>query len=232
MNAFIKSFSHLEKENQNQPDQLLIRFRQFMNGLKSYIINKRSSDFTQILEQMKEEYEYEENLTVEYVIESSIERALILPLKEKIDKYTVLKTKQSDKEFLSKVDLLKYKNQDYFGITEDFISQNCWVPAIKLISTLQDCVTPTEYLLCIFNTANEIFNEHKHQQKDKKKLIAGDEILPIFVYVVAKSSIKNPFQICEFIMQLGDPVELSRELGYYLTVFYSSCEAINQWKFE
>lgn len=204
-----------------------------MNGLKSYIINKRTNNFLQMLEQVKEEYDIEDNITVEYVIESSIERALIIPLKDKIDKYTLLKTKQQDKDFLFKLDWLKYKSQDYFGVSEDYISQNYWIPAIKVLSSIGSCITPNECLLCIFNTATEIYNEHKYQQKDKKKkLIAGDELLPIFIFVVTRSNFKNPFQICDFIMQLGDPNELSRELGYYLTVFYSSCGAIAEWKME
>jgi hypothetical protein len=117
VNAFIRSFAHLEKET----DKVIPRIRQFMNGLRNYIAQSRNIEYIALIEELSVVYDLDESINHEYLIEASLERALLIPLKDKIDKHVIQLSLLNDKKTNGKMEVLKFRPQEYLGVSEQFV---------------------------------------------------------------------------------------------------------------
>jgi hypothetical protein len=56
--------------------------------------------------------------------------------------------------------------------------------------------------------------------------IAGDDMLPIFTFVLCRARLAAPVATCALLWGLGDPAALAGESGYYLTVFSAALQFV------
>jgi hypothetical protein len=56
--------------------------------------------------------------------------------------------------------------------------------------------------------------------------IAGDDMLPIFTFVLCRARLAVPVATCALLWGLGDPASLAGESGYYLTVFSAALQFV------
>ena len=58
--------------------------------------------------------------------------------------------------------------------------------------------------------------------ESKQFLISGDDFLPVFIFSIANATLNKPVMICDYLYELGDPVTMGGESGYYLCSFASA----------
>lgn len=104
-----------------------------------------------------------------------------------------------------------------------------WQNAIFELSTLEHSLTPSMQLLTLARTAKAIYAEFKvvvlPKLLERGQLdvhLGADALVPIFLYVMSRSDLQQPLLNNERMWALSHPGQLSRETGYYLTV-YESC---------
>jgi predicted transcriptional regulator len=204
--------------------------RRFMSGMTNYISKKRDKEFEALWKQYQKNYEMNDNLSsIELIIERVLQKAIISPLRKSLEKCILTKTITEQNELYSKkLETILKQTQTDLGIPDEFQSTNGWVTAISKLEKIKLVETPSERLSVLFQTSNEIYKAHTFYQMDKesKKLLSGDDFLPIFVYIASKVKFENPFLMVEMTLQLGDPKIMSSEQGYYLMVFLSALNVL------
>jgi len=125
------------------------------------------------------------------------------------------------------VDILVEKTQDFFQIDAKIQSPTEWeeaVIALNRISTEDLPWAQVDCLLDCFITISNLFNaEHKQDTNSEsdKIILVSDDLLPIFIFILIKSSLTQLASLSEYLWNLIDGTASSGQAGYYLTVFTS-----------
>eukprot|EP01080_Neovahlkampfia_damariscottae_P001066 gene1066-10585_t len=224
INDFINNFSELK-----QDETAVKATRRFISGMTNYIKKKRDSEFEKLFKHYEKNYEMPEIFTIEYLIERILQKSIIIPLKESLEKCILTKKITGQDSIFKKNQKIIYKQTQLgLGIPSEFKSTNGWITAISKLEKIKDVDTPSEKLNVLIQTSNEIYKAHSFYQSDKEKksLLSGDDFLPIFIYIASKVKLQKPFLMVEMILQLGDPKSMSSEHGYYLMVFLSALNVL------
>ena len=84
---------------------------------------------------------------------------------------------------------------------------------------------PSQKLGALVGSAKLIYHEHQSRDTDGR-IIAADEFLPIFIFVIVHAELKTPLLTREQLWRLGHPRALQAEPGYYLTMFDAGIEYV------
>lgn len=122
-----------------------------------------------------------------------------------------------------------------WGIKNEFISPLRWQNAVFELSALEHHFTPSMHLLALSRCMNAIYSEYKlvvlptsQSSKSSDTFLGADDLVPIFIYVMSKSELRNPIMLKEQMWALCHPQQLIGESGYYLTVLESAIEFIRE----
>ena len=123
------------------------------------------------------------------------------------------------------------KSQSDWEINPLLQSPSDWAAATFEIAGVEMNQTPTTKLNALVRAAKSIYLEfNKDILPGLKKIgkgetqIGGDDILPIFIFIICRSKMKRPLLYKEIIVQMANPDLLSGECGYYVTVFEAALE--------
>ena len=97
-----------------------------------------------------------------------------------------------------------------------------------LLQELEKDQMPSEILDSLLKCVKSIYVTAS--QLSPKSALAGDELLPILIYISVRSDLVRPFTKCALAWDLCDPEQLQSESGYYLTVFESALSWIADYK--
>ena len=262
-NNFANKFhKYIREEN------LLEMVRDFMDAVKQKIEENHGEAYKeQILKEWHKGDEEEEKIkeqsdndkanelsklsdTINALIESAIEQTILQAKIKEIYKICLDKT-QSETQILSlKIDKLRHRPQQYFGIKKELESTTNWNRAVYELSLLRDCTLPSEKINTLVNCAHAIYLSHSKEQREKEKVsingglnngrngikhnreeyfITGDDFLPIVIYVIVQASKTKPCITdadLRFMEGLVDPAANRSEPGYYLAVFHAALQWI------
>ena len=128
---------------------------------------------------------------------------------------------------------LSSRKQHDWGIAPQFESPLEWQNAVFELTTLEHNIAPCTQLMTLSRTAKAIYAEFKLVVLPKLieagKLdvhLGADDLVPIFLYVLSRSGLQQPILTNERMWALCHPGQLSRECGYYLTLFESCLDYI------
>ncbi len=215
--------------------------RNFIDSMNDHIIIHRGNCLAFIL---RNNYEEEsgvnliENLNeselavLSYIIFTTIEESVFLPLKDKI--LALCRELNDDTTIVSKTNALSDRNQIDWGIEEKYVSPLGWQNAIFELSNLEINLSPSTQMTALTRAAKAIYSEFKlaviprlKTQKQKvPEYLGADDFVPIFIYVVSKSNLKHPALNKDIMWNLCHPEILRGEIGYFLTVYESAIEFI------
>ena len=97
INEYIKNFSNLK-----QDESSIKGTRRFISGMTNYIKKKRDSEFEKLFKNYEKNFELPEIFTIEYLIERILQKSIISPLKEKLEKCILTKKIQEQDESFKK----------------------------------------------------------------------------------------------------------------------------------
>lgn len=134
---------------------------------------------------------------------------------------------------------LKAKPQSYFQIDAKIQSPSDWNSCVAALNKLGECKLPTPMLRALVATGKAVFElfEAEHpaatpaegQKKKSPLVLAGDDLLPVVIFLVCRCTVPELARACQYMWQLSDPGLQTGECGYYLTVFESAVHWIQMW---
>jgi len=151
------------------------------------------------------------------------------------------------KKFKSEDDLHTRKIKDYLTITPSHlgIPHHFWLfphlegehemadtPYSKAITTLKKLSTlktPVSKVKCLVNTARSIIScIELHWNETAKFVVGGDELLPLFTYVLIKADIQNIYTQAKFLEYFMAEEHAIQEAGYLLVTVQTCLSIISR----
>eukprot|EP00039_Didymoeca_costata_P010115 m.135482 g.135482 ORF g.135482 m.135482 type:complete len:576 (+) comp14712_c0_seq1:328-2055(+) len=196
--------------------------RQFLNGLKNLIIGQYFTKIEKFLRGPEEESRALD------VLENSLQLQVLPALKNFIMDLASegLKAKFGTDLMEERMEkMIKIKSEDLGA--PDFVNKVDWSkPHLKLKEMEKaDCaMLKVNYFL-------EAIREMHTAVDDVDRQVAGaDDLMPLCVYMVARSGLKEPETEVAYMQALIDPTLVTGEQSYYLTTFEGAISIIRQWK--
>jgi hypothetical protein len=179
-------------------------------------------------------YDEETLSVVSFIVYTIVEESVYLPLKANLTNLLQnTNALEVDSVLSEKLTQLSSKTQLNWKICENNISSLSWNSAIFELEGIERNPTPTTKLNAIVRAAKAIYIEFRKEvlprltKQGKTDVVLGaDDLLPIFLFVISNSNLRNPLLNKELLWNLCDPDQLLDEAGYYLTLYTSAVEYI------
>ncbi|KAM7346393.1 src homology 2 domain-containing protein sprint isoform 2-T2 [Cochliomyia hominivorax] len=227
----IENFISCTKESREAAPQVVMRnMRQFMNGMKNYLVKHGEGKFHQEVENARSRLKSDEFLNLDAILETVMHQLVVLPLREHLyGMFVDYYTRSEDIQLLAQN--VKYacgRSAADFGIRPSVTppSSNSLQIISNLLLRLQEAELPLEKLelfLCVISTIFDATGCPRGQQ------LGADDFLPILVYVVAKCGFVGAEIEAEFMWGLLQPTLLNGEPGYYLTALCSAVHVLKSF---
>ena len=137
---------------------------------------------------------------------------------------------------VKKLRFLRSRTQGEWLIPPEFQSEQNWENAMFELAGIERNPTPSMKLYALLRCAKAIYMEFKEfvipkiaidkPEKASEIVLGADDFLPIFIYVLCHSDINTPLLNKELLWSLCHPDQLYGESGYYLTVYESALEFV------
>ncbi|KAH8265165.1 hypothetical protein KR044_010618, partial [Drosophila immigrans] len=224
----IENFISCTKESREAVPQVIMRnMRQFMSGMKNYLVKHGEGKFHAELESARARLKSDEFLNLDAMLETVMHQLVVLPLREHLYGIFVDYYKRSeDIQLLAQnVRYACERDASDFGIRATVTppSQTALRLIANLLWRLQEAELPLDKLelfLCIISTVFDATGCPRGQQ------LGADDFLPVLVYVVAKCGFVGAEIEAEFMWGLLQPTLLNGEPGYYLTALCSAVQVL------
>ncbi|XP_067637546.1 protein sprint isoform X2 [Eurosta solidaginis] len=227
----IENFISCTKESREAAPQVVMRnMRQFMNGMKNYLVKHGEGKFHQEIEAERLRLKADEFLNLDAILETVMHQLVVLPLREHLYGMFVDYYKRSeDIQLLAQN--VKYacgRNAADFGVRATVTPPSPTSLQIisALLQRLQEAELPLDKLdlfMCVIKTIFDATGCPRGQQ------LGADDFLPVLVYVVAKCGFVGAEIEAEFMWGLLQPTLLSGEAGYYLTALCSAVHVLKSF---
>ncbi|XP_016951774.1 protein sprint isoform X10 [Drosophila biarmipes] len=224
----IENFICCTKESREAAPQVVMRnMRQFMSGMKNYLVKHGEGKFHAELETARARLKSDEFLNLDAMLETVMHQLVVLPLREHlygifVDHYQ----RSEDIQLLAQnVRYACEREAADFGIRPTVTppSQAALRLIANLLWRLQEAELPLDKLelfLCVISTVFDATGCPRGQQ------LGADDFLPVLVYVVAKCGFVGAEIEAEFMWGLLQPTLLNGEPGYYLTALCSAVQVL------
>uniref|UniRef100_A0A1B0FI24 Protein sprint n=1 Tax=Glossina morsitans morsitans TaxID=37546 RepID=A0A1B0FI24_GLOMM len=211
-----------------RPVVVMRNMRQFMNGMKNYLVKHGEGKFHQEVEAARSRLKSDEFLNLDAILETVMHQLVVLPLREHLyGMFVDYYTRSEDIQLLAQN--VKYacgRNAADFGIRPSVSppSPSSLQAISNLLLRLQEAELPLEKLdlfLCVISTIFEATGCPRGQQ------LGADDFLPVLVYVV-QNAVRAEIE-AEFMWGLLQPTLLNGEPGYYLTALCSAVHVLKSF---
>lgn len=226
----ICNFISCTKESKAAPQVVMRNMRQFMSGMKNYLVKHGEGEFANEVQKARSQLKSDEFLNLDSILEEVMHRLVILPLREHlyglfVDYYT----QSGDIQLLvEKVKQACGRGPSVFGIKNTVTPPSA--SALRQISALfvrlQETELPLEKLDLLLTAVSTIFEATcccNGQQ------LSADDFLPVLVLVVAHCGFIGAEIEAEYMWGLIQPSLLSGEAGYYLTALCSAVHVLKNF---
>jgi hypothetical protein len=197
-----------------------------MDQLKDAILEEKATILGNLAFPSKPQLSEEDRIFVDSEVDRSIERYVVPQILDDLVA-TVSQDNSSTTTILREnAWRLKDKGLGFYHVSNEVIEMSKlhnWDGAMLELIKLPREVLPSEKLRVVSNTVGMIYSLAGMSQCDSQ-LLAGDDLLPILIYVMVKATNKlnklvYSFAEHHFIDQLISKDNLSGDKEYYLTVF-------------
>ncbi|XP_055544284.1 uncharacterized protein LOC129729604 isoform X4 [Wyeomyia smithii] len=229
----ISNFISCTKESKAAPQVVMRNMRQFMSGMKNYLVKHGEGEFGNEVQKARSQLKSDEFLNLDSILEEVMHRLVILPLREHlyglfVDYYT----QSGDIQLLvEKVKLTAGRVPMVFGIKNTVTPPSA--SALRQISTLfvrlQEAELPLEKLDLLLTAVSTIFEATSCTNGQQ---LSADDFLPVLVLVVAHCGFIGAEIEAEYMWGLIQPSLLSGEAGYYLTALCSAVHVLKNFSLQ
>ncbi|XP_055635039.1 protein sprint isoform X2 [Toxorhynchites rutilus septentrionalis] len=249
----ISNFISCTKESKAAPQVMMRNMRQFMSGMKNYLVKHGEGEFANEVQKARSQLKSDEFLNLDSILEEVMHRLVILPLREHlyglfVDYYTQSGDIQ---RLVEKVKQTSGRGPMVFGIKINLYVWQHWLQgannkgrqrenlntvtppnpsALRQISSLfvrlQETELPLEKLDILLTAVSTIFEATNCCNGQQ---LSADDFLPVLVLVVAHCGFIGAEIEAEYMWGLIQPSLLSGEAGYYLTALCSAVHVLKNF---
>jgi hypothetical protein len=176
---------------------------------------------------------YHTLLSISYIAYSVVEESIFAELKPNLMKLIRTTDDVSGRDALLSAKIrgsLCQRSQADWGIPESNRSPLGWEVSINELNTLEQHNTPSSKLAAIVVAAKNIFAEYATVKGEEADAIGADDLVPIFIYILAQTNLEDILGTKELLWNLCHPSLLHGESGYYLTVFESAASFLEEYE--
>lgn len=227
----IENFISCTKESREAAPQVVMRnMRQFMNGMKNYLVKHGEGKFHQEVESARSRLKSDEFLNLDAILETVMHQLVVLPLREHLyGMFVDYYTRTEDIQLLAQN--VKYacgRSPTDFGIRQAVAppTSSALHQISNLLLRLQEAELPLEKLDLFLHIITSIFEATGCPRGQQ---LGADDFLPILVFVVAKCGFVGAEIEAEFMWGLLQPALLNGEAGYYLTALCSAVHVLKSF---
>jgi len=231
VDKFLKNFHSLEKD----PASLCPRVRHFLEVLKSKILtSERAETFASLAKEVAAFTADDARFELTAVVERVLQFVILRPLHKRLFRHLKRRgsnSKAAQRQLAQNLSFCKTRGPSVFDIAREHGTYIDWKAAAMELNLMNEYQTPNEMLRALVACIRVVFDSLKSAPVSKTVVISGDELFPIMMYVVTRSSIQRPLVVYDYLMAMADETQLRSEPGYYLTLFgavlqYLSSEAL------
>uniref|UniRef100_A0A182N539 Protein sprint n=1 Tax=Anopheles dirus TaxID=7168 RepID=A0A182N539_9DIPT len=229
----ISNFIACTKESKAQaphPQVVMRNMRQFMSGMKNYLVKHGEGDFAGEVQKARAQLKPDEFLNLDAILEEVMHKLVILPLREHLYGLFVDYYSQSGdiQLIVEKVRSTAGRGPLAFGIKGNVIPPS--PTAMRQIATLfvrlQEAELPLAKLDLLLAAVSTIFEATTCCNGQQ---LSADDFLPVLVMVVAHCGFIGAEIEAEYMWGLLQPSLLSGEAGYYLTALCSAVHVLKNF---
>ncbi|KRZ11585.1 Protein sprint [Trichinella zimbabwensis] len=233
--AQVQSFIKCTMEAQEtDPHVVLGNVRQFINGLKNYLVKQGEAAFHSLIEVERSNLKPNEFLNIDAILEGVLQKIILAPLKSHI--YHIL-VKESSKNgsletFSENMAALRAKLPEELGILEDKCDGTKMDKVRSRLRSMQHHYSPLkklEYLLSavsvVYKGSGSVY-ETTNSSNATLELPAADELVRLLVYLLSRCSVVGCEIEADYIWGLLHPALLFGEASYYLTALSSAVHVL------
>ncbi|XP_015921183.1 protein sprint isoform X2 [Parasteatoda tepidariorum] len=236
-NTFAKSIEHFiqctKESTETKPGVVMRNIRQFMSGIKNYLLKHGEGRFENLLQEERGKLRSDEFLDIDAVIEDSLHKLVIKPLKGFIYQLFVNEyTRNGSLKLLSdNIKFARTKSPEELGVRPEFkLPEGASLEVVNhFFSRLQQAYSPLKKLENLLAAISTIYNSVQQsklsQGKEDASLGAGD-FLPIFICVIVRCGLIAAEIEADYMWGLLHPSLMAREGGYYLTTLSSAVHVL------
>ncbi|GFU17087.1 protein sprint [Trichonephila clavipes] len=236
-NTFAKSIEHFiqctKESNETKPVVVMRNIRQFMSGIKNYLLKHGEGRFENLLQEERSKLKSDEFLDIDAVIEDSLHKLVIKPLKGYIYQLFVNEyTRNGSLKLLSdNIKFARTKTPEELGVRPEFkLPEGTSLEVVNhFLNRLQQAYSPLKKLENLLAAISTIYNSVQQdkiaQGKEHVSLGAGD-FLPIFICVLVRCGLIAAEIEADYMWGLLHPSLMAREGGYYLTTLSSAVHVL------
>ncbi|KAK8767134.1 hypothetical protein V5799_006088 [Amblyomma americanum] len=231
----IENFIQCTRESsETSPAVVMRNIRQFMSGMKNYLLKHGEGQFEQLVQEEQSKLKPDEFMNIDAIIEVSLHRLVIKPLRRYLYQLFVKQYTQSGSlKLLS--DNIKYarsKTPQELGIKSDFepprgvtleLVQHFLVKLQKAYSPLRKL---ENLLLAISVIYSSVQKDRRSQPESESLSLGADDFLPIFLHVLVQCGMVSAEVEADYMWGLLHPSLLTGEGGYYLTTLSSAVHVL------
>ena len=234
INEFIYCTTNSKEKN---PNFLMSNTRQFMNGIKNYLLkNDINQDLKKLIELERTQLDSTQILNIDSIVEDCLQLIILRPLKPKLY-YLLVNWLINDKSLILISKSIKKLNNlsdndcaDYLVLTKrEHIPSKSTLNLIRNYYNRMQCeyapLIKLKYLLFIINELLSSIDDFDQAIKDFANLNVVD-FLPIIIFCIVKCGMYAIQIEIDYIWSLIDKRLLTNETIYYLTLMSSACYVI------
>jgi len=166
------------------------------------------------------------------LIEQTLQKVILPRISDRLWRSFTHIHARDDRHVAATLLKLSTKDQGFFGISPKIQSPSNWELAVLQLNRVSSEGLPWRQIGCILDTfraINTLFTT-EHDCSASDMVLGGDDILPIFIFVLTHSSLTHMVSLSEFLWSLIDSTSASGEAGYYLTVFTSAVHYLKSYE--
>ncbi|XP_070377848.1 protein sprint-like isoform X2 [Dermacentor albipictus] len=231
----IENFIQCTRESsETSPAVVMRNIRQFMSGMKNYLLKHGEGQFEQLVQEEQSKLKPDEFMNIDAIIEVSLHRLVIKPLRRYLYQLFVKQYTQSGAlKLLS--DSMKYartKTPQELGIKSDFEPpRGVTLELVQhFLLKLQKAYSPLRKLENLLSAISVIYSsvqrDRKSQPEGESFSLGADDFLPIFLYVLVQCGLVSAEVEADYMWGLLHPSLLTGEGGYYLTTLSSAVHVL------
>lgn len=202
----------------------------FINDAQSYVLQNRMEVLAELAKRMNLAFRCTgiQDITpknVSNLVRMEAEELLYLPLSDMLVPTMAATLVEKSGELSASIAQVRGLPQTSFNIPLSKLSISSWESVIHIFNKIDSADLPMhklEYLVAAAKQVHFLFSEEQKILSGgtaTDKVLSGDDFLPIFIYIVAHSSVENIALSLEIMVQFCDPNVRLGEVGYYLACF-------------
>ncbi len=220
--------------------------RQFMNGMKNYLVKHGEGQLDQMVQQERSKLKQNEFLNIDAILEGALHKLVIKPLKNFLYQLFINEyNRNGSLKLLSKnIKEAQSKSAEELGVRSELLplDHKAMVEIQKSLCKLQQSYSPLKKLEYLLTSISTIYNSVRHQQKKRSRndsnsqlksdyaSFGADDFLPIFIYVLIQCGVISAEIEADYMFGLIHPSILSGEGGYYLTTLSSAVHVLKNMR--